>query len=109
MKSKWNEDQLKAIESVDNNTLVSASAGSGKTAVTIERIICGSGNAVFACSGHTVFPFRAEPADTKISGIRQPASESMFLQYLVLAEIFDNGASSGDGGPSVDIFIVFQP
>lgn len=39
MKSKWNEDQLKAIESVDNNTLVSASAGSGKTAVTIERII----------------------------------------------------------------------
>lgn len=39
MANKWNEDQIKAIESVDNNTLVSASAGSGKTAVTIERII----------------------------------------------------------------------
>ncbi len=35
----WNDDQIKAIESVDENTLVSASAGSGKTAVTIERII----------------------------------------------------------------------
>ena len=39
MATKWNEDQLAAIESVDENTLVSASAGSGKTAVTIERII----------------------------------------------------------------------
>lgn len=39
MSNKWNDDQLKAIKSVDNNTLVSASAGSGKTAVTIERII----------------------------------------------------------------------
>lgn len=35
----WNDDQKEAIESVENNTLVSASAGSGKTAVTIERII----------------------------------------------------------------------
>ncbi len=35
----WNDDQIRAIESVDENTLVSASAGSGKTAVTIERII----------------------------------------------------------------------
>ena len=35
----WNDDQKEAIKSVDENTLVSASAGSGKTAVTIERII----------------------------------------------------------------------
>ena len=39
MKTKWNHEQLDAIKSVDKNTLVSASAGSGKTAVTIERII----------------------------------------------------------------------
>lgn len=37
--SKWNEQQLQAINSTDKNTLVSASAGSGKTAVTIERLI----------------------------------------------------------------------
>ncbi len=36
---QWNDDQIKAINSADRNTLVSASAGSGKTAVTIERII----------------------------------------------------------------------
>lgn len=39
MSNKWNENQLKAIDSIGKNTLVSASAGSGKTAVMVERII----------------------------------------------------------------------
>lgn len=39
MSNKWNENQIKAINSVGVNTLVSASAGSGKTAVMVERII----------------------------------------------------------------------
>ena len=39
MAKTWNKEQLAAIESFDKNTLVSASAGSGKTAVTIERIV----------------------------------------------------------------------
>ena len=37
--TKWTEDQLQAIEKRDSNILVSASAGSGKTAVLVERII----------------------------------------------------------------------
>ena len=37
--NNWTEDQLKAIEKRDSNILVSASAGSGKTAVLVERII----------------------------------------------------------------------
>lgn len=36
---KWTEDQKKAIEVRDRNILVSAAAGSGKTAVLVERII----------------------------------------------------------------------
>ena len=36
---KWTEDQQKAIEIRYRNTLVSAAAGSGKTAVLVERII----------------------------------------------------------------------
>lgn len=36
---KWSKEQLKAIETQDKNLLVSASAGSGKTTVLIERII----------------------------------------------------------------------
>ena len=39
MAREWNEAQIRAIDSLDKNTLVSASAGSGKTAVTIERIV----------------------------------------------------------------------
>ena len=35
----WTKDQLKVIETRDNNILVSAAAGSGKTAVLVERII----------------------------------------------------------------------
>lgn len=35
---KWTEDQLKAIETRKKNLLVSAAAGSGKTALLIERI-----------------------------------------------------------------------
>jgi len=35
---KWTEEQLEAIESRNRNILVSAAAGSGKTAVLIERI-----------------------------------------------------------------------
>lgn len=35
----WTEEQLGVIDSVDSDTLVSASAGSGKTAVMLERII----------------------------------------------------------------------
>ncbi len=37
--NNWTKDQLKAIEKRDSNILVSASAGSGKTAVLVERII----------------------------------------------------------------------
>ena len=36
---KWTIDQQKVIEKKDNNILVSAAAGSGKTAVLVERII----------------------------------------------------------------------
>ena len=36
---KWNDEQRAAIESVDRNTIVSASAGSGKTSVMIERVV----------------------------------------------------------------------
>ena len=39
--TKWNEGQLEVLESIDrnHNILVSAAAGSGKTAVLVERII----------------------------------------------------------------------
>ena len=36
---KWTKDQQKIINARDNNILVSAAAGSGKTAVLVERII----------------------------------------------------------------------
>ena len=36
---QWNEMQLKAIETKQKNVLVSASAGSGKTTVLIERLM----------------------------------------------------------------------
>ena len=35
----WTEDQKKVIELQDRNILVSAAAGSGKTAVLVERIL----------------------------------------------------------------------
>ena len=35
----WTEDQKKAIYEKNNNILVAAAAGSGKTAVLVERII----------------------------------------------------------------------
>ncbi|MEG2651845.1 MAG: UvrD-helicase domain-containing protein, partial [Eubacterium sp.] len=35
---KWTEDQSRAITTRDTNLLVSAAAGSGKTALLIERI-----------------------------------------------------------------------
>ena len=35
----WNSDQLSAITSFGGNILVSAAAGSGKTAVLVERVI----------------------------------------------------------------------
>ena len=35
---RWTEDQLRAIETRKKNLLVSAAAGSGKTALLIERI-----------------------------------------------------------------------
>ena len=37
--AKWTEEQLAAIEARDKNVIVSAAAGSGKTAVLVERII----------------------------------------------------------------------
>ena len=37
-KMQWTERQLKAIEKQDSNLLVSAAAGSGKTAVLVERV-----------------------------------------------------------------------
>ncbi len=36
---KWNDDQLRAIEESGKNMLIAAAAGSGKTAVLVERII----------------------------------------------------------------------
>ena len=39
MNSKWTEQQTRAIEESGGNILVSAAAGSGKTAVLIERIL----------------------------------------------------------------------
>ena len=36
---KWTKEQLRAIETSGNNILVAAAAGSGKTAVLVERII----------------------------------------------------------------------
>ena len=38
-KPKWTKDQKKVIELRDRNILVAAAAGSGKTAVLVERII----------------------------------------------------------------------
>jgi len=38
-KNQWTEDQLKAIEMEGSDILVAAAAGSGKTAVLVERII----------------------------------------------------------------------
>ena len=37
--NKWTEEQLSAIQSKNENLLLSAAAGSGKTAVLVERII----------------------------------------------------------------------
>lgn len=37
-KIQWNKAQVKAIESRDGSVLVSAAAGSGKTAVLVERV-----------------------------------------------------------------------
>ena len=37
-KVKWTDSQLAAIESIDKDTLVSASAGSGKTTLMMEKI-----------------------------------------------------------------------
>ena len=39
MATKWTKEQLEAIETRDCNLLVAAAAGSGKTAVLVERII----------------------------------------------------------------------
>lgn len=36
---KWTDEQKNVIDSIDKNTLVSASAGSGKTAVMLERLM----------------------------------------------------------------------
>lgn len=39
MANKWTDEQLEAINSIDKSTIVSAAAGSGKTAVLVERTI----------------------------------------------------------------------
>ena len=39
MEVKWTEEQKQAIYEKDSNILVAAAAGSGKTAVLVERII----------------------------------------------------------------------
>ncbi|MFC2476398.1 MAG: UvrD-helicase domain-containing protein, partial [Catonella sp.] len=39
MEPKWTEEQLAVINHRDDNMLVSAAAGSGKTAVLIERVM----------------------------------------------------------------------
>ena len=37
--ARWTEEQLQAIEKEGSNIIVSAGAGSGKTAVLTERVI----------------------------------------------------------------------
>ena len=37
--ARWTEEQLQAIETEGTNIIVSAGAGSGKTAVLTERVI----------------------------------------------------------------------
>lgn len=39
MATRWTDEQLKAINTRGKNLLVAAAAGSGKTAVLVERII----------------------------------------------------------------------
>ena len=39
MSNKWTKEQLAAINEKNGNILVSAAAGSGRTAVLVERII----------------------------------------------------------------------
>ena len=39
MANKWTEQQKQAIEARGSDLLISAAAGSGKTAVLVERII----------------------------------------------------------------------
>ena len=39
MSSKWTDEQLQAINERGRNILVSAGAGSGKTAVMVERVV----------------------------------------------------------------------
>lgn len=39
MSKRWNEEQLKAIQTRNKNILVSASAGSGKTGVLVQRLV----------------------------------------------------------------------
>ena len=39
MANNWTQEQLKAINSKGANLLVAAAAGSGKTAVLVERIV----------------------------------------------------------------------
>ena len=39
MKREWTKEQLNAITATDGTVLVSAAAGSGKTAVLVERVI----------------------------------------------------------------------
>jgi len=39
MSTRWTPEQKKAIEERDNNILVSAAAGSGKTAVLVQRVV----------------------------------------------------------------------
>ena len=36
---RWTQDQLRAIETRGSSVLVSAAAGSGKTAVLVERLL----------------------------------------------------------------------
>ena len=45
MSNQWTPDQKKVIDLRNRNLLVSAAAGSGKTAVLIERILNGWRNA----------------------------------------------------------------
>jgi len=49
MEMKWTKEQTKVIESRHRNLLVSAAAGSGKTAVLVERII-----AMITCTDHPI-------------------------------------------------------
>lgn len=88
--AKWNKQQLEAIDSVNQNTLVSASAGSGKTSVTIERIIrlIKQGTPVkrivmLAFSNAVAAELKEKICDSLIKAIKEEDADKEFLREQI--------------------------